>query len=279
MVMNIGKDWEKYIPEKFKNKIKDRNKKNINKLQKMTSILYDLDFKDLSYYLFEKYQLITDTSILKSNLNNSKLLNYIDMSNWERYFGKVLKSNENDFVNKWIKLYGYRNKIAHNKFFTKNDIQATKKLIADITKILDDASDVLINGMGKLLSSEDRIAFIIHGISDEVKTNLTKLVKACEEICVLKNWKTHEVNTMNFMPATQQHWIVLSYLKFYISSMEMLKPIHTEMRTIYQQCEQFFSGNTSEEDESIFANLPDRMNVLSEKMELYYLKEKYNDDK
>lgn len=273
MVMNIGKDWEKYVPQTLQNKAQKRDKSD--KLNEFTSFLYNLDFIDLSFFLFKKYQKETDTS----KLNQSNLSDFITMSNWERYFGKVITINENDFVQKWKELYNYRCKIAHNKFFTKDDIQATQKLIADIKKILEDALEVLANGKGKLLSSKDRIAFILHGISDEVKTNLTKIVNTCKKICVLKNWKNHEVDTMNFMPVNQQHWIVMSYFKFYISSMEMLKIIHAEMRTIYQQCEQFFSGNIPEEEENLFANLPDRMNALSEKMELYYLKEKYKEDK
>lgn len=279
MMINIGNQWEKYIPPKLQSKANNRKDKE-NDLQKIASILYNLDFIDLTNYLFEPYQRDTDTSKLKSCLTNQaklskKVLDFIDMSNWERYFGKILNINEKEFVEKWKKLYKYRCKIAHNNFFTKEDIEETQNLIKEIKEILNHALEIL--PLGNKLSLQDKFAFIKYRLLSDVKTILTKIVDICEKICILKNWKTHTTDILDFIPANQQHKSILTYFDTYLKSMKNIdKPIYNKMEFVYEHCSKFFSDEVNENDENEIANLPDEMNDLTDRLNFYYLNEKFN---
>lgn len=63
----------------------------------------------------------------------------------------------------------------------------------------------------------------------------------------------------------------------YLKSMKNIdKPIYNKMEFVYEHCRKFFSDEVNEDDEDTIANLPDEMNDLTDRLNFYYLNEKFN---
>ena len=128
-LIKLGPTWVNSIPSEVGvNKATNTNSNNP---------LYDLDFINLSQLLFNEFSTkeitaevlkgISDGSILASDINE-----YVPQSNWERYFSSIVECESNYLESRWKKLYTLRNKIAHNKLFTKDDLNDVKKITEEI---------------------------------------------------------------------------------------------------------------------------------------------------
>ncbi|EKJ1030775.1 hypothetical protein PIF54_003450 [Vibrio cholerae] len=99
--------------------------------------LYDFDFITISDLLFTDYpSKQIDSSVLKDikqgKLSPEEIETYIPTSNWERYFTELVECESKYLQKRWKQLYELRNKIAHNKLFTKADLDNVKKVSEEV---------------------------------------------------------------------------------------------------------------------------------------------------
>ena len=141
MGKNVGNNWtRKCFPEIVDTSIKKvKDKNHINSDE---NILYYADFIQLNYLLFGKYsnETISQNELIEKlkdeKCNIEELISkYEYKSNWDRYFQPVV--NKENLENNLNKLYCYRNLVAHNRKFRKNDKEETESLVAKIKKVLD----------------------------------------------------------------------------------------------------------------------------------------------
>lgn len=166
MLINVGMDWSKETmhPDLAKKieKFEDEDT-HLNDL-------YKLDFINLSHVLFQKKRDITleelDRVLAKTSFeetDKAKILKYVPRSNWEKYFSTLLGEHSQSLEKKWELLYKLRNKVAHNRFLTKEDFERVKGLTFEVKEIL----KVAINKLGEIdLDEEDR-ELIIHSYQSE----------------------------------------------------------------------------------------------------------------
>lgn len=130
MCINVGRMWEKdSIPETISNSKSGKRERNDD-----NSLLYRLDFIELSNMLFDDYTVKNFKRLKKDNPDKtefslSELEEYLPKSNWSRYFKDVVDAEGDQLKKKWTELYEYRCKIAHNNHFTIDDFDETNKLI------------------------------------------------------------------------------------------------------------------------------------------------------
>ncbi|WP_199465309.1 HEPN domain-containing protein [Vibrio sp. bablab_jr001] len=99
--------------------------------------LYDFDFITINDLLFTDYpSKQIDSTVLKDikqgKLSPEEIENYIPTSNWERYFTELVECESKYLQKRWKQLYELRNKIAHNKLFTKSDLDNVKKISEEV---------------------------------------------------------------------------------------------------------------------------------------------------
>ncbi|EPF7752835.1 hypothetical protein ACSVMW_001838 [Vibrio parahaemolyticus] len=166
MLINVGMDWSKEtIHPDLAKKIERFEEEDIH-----LNDLYKLDFINLSHVLFQKKRDITldelDRVLAQTSFEDddrAKILKYLPRSNWEKYFSTLLGENSQSLEKKWELLYKLRNKVAHNRFLTKDDFERVKGLTSQVKEIL----QVAINKLGEIdLDEEDR-ELIIHSYQSE----------------------------------------------------------------------------------------------------------------
>lgn len=108
--------------------------------------LYDFDFITINDLLFKDYpSKQIDSSVLKEiqqgKISPDDIKSYIPTSNWERYFSTLVECESEYLQKRWKKLYELRNKIAHNKQFTKIDLDEVRKISEEVKSKLTPALD------------------------------------------------------------------------------------------------------------------------------------------
>jgi hypothetical protein len=110
--------------------------------------LYDFDFITISELLFKDYPTkqidsVVLTNIKKGAISPEDIEAYIPTSNWERYFSEMVDCESKYLENRWKKLYSLRNKIAHNKLFSKSDLNDVKKISEEVKLKLNQALETI----------------------------------------------------------------------------------------------------------------------------------------
>lgn len=175
MVIKVGDKWdEDNIPKKVKKSIESSKRKD------SYSLLYRADFSDLSKFLFDKYSNKTLQDLSKE-LSNGKEIdkeNYIEKSNWERYFSNIVKYEDSELKKQWEHMYELRCKIAHNNKFTKEDNNRLLKIYDKIKPRLIEAID---NIDSIVIDIEERKVFTENIISN-ADYILGKFIKKFNEL-------------------------------------------------------------------------------------------------
>lgn len=160
MLINVGMDWSKEtIHPDLAKKIERFEDDDI-----YLNDLYKLDFINLSDVLFQKKRDLStedlDRILAKTNFNEEdkgKILKYTPKSNWEKYFSTLLGESSKDLEKKWTLLYKLRNKVAHNRFLTRDDFNH----ISGLAKKVKETLIVAINKLGEInLDEEERYKII-----------------------------------------------------------------------------------------------------------------------
>lgn len=159
IVKALGKDWSiKTIPKAMRDKIKERAH-GLNQGQIIESILEEMTINELEDYLFkpmnedDPLKVINDLSLYKlKKMNKDDIILMLSglkmISVWDKYF-----INENIFI-KDIRenlesIRKYRNKVAHNKEFSKQDYEICNILLSEfissIQKAIENIPDINLN--------------------------------------------------------------------------------------------------------------------------------------
>lgn len=149
MLINVGEFWVKHtLPEDFSfGKGSDKTKKNAD-----YDIMYQTDFIQLSDFLFDAYremdvsELIRKLTPLEYDRMSAEQLRdikkIIPKSNWEKYFTTHIQSDPLIIKENWKELYDLRCKVAHNRDFTKTDLER-------VLCIIDLLKPIILNAITK----------------------------------------------------------------------------------------------------------------------------------
>ncbi len=130
MIQKVGGSWtRKTMPENLKKSMSKR-------VGQFENCLYEADFIQLMDFLFKPYSIECPNyddmiKLIHESDNLEKLKNIAPRSNWDKYFSSVV--NFNNLQEEWNKLYELRNKVAHNKPFTKKDFKDLDRIASDVT--------------------------------------------------------------------------------------------------------------------------------------------------
>lgn len=156
MLINVGMDWSKEaIHPDLVSKIERFEENDVH-----LNDLYKLDFIHLSDVLFKKKRDINldelDRVLAKKEFtedDKNKILKFLPKSNWEKYFSELLGEKSQNLEKKWEILYKLRNKVAHNRFLTREDFEKIKGITSQVKETL----IIAINKLGEInLDEEDR---------------------------------------------------------------------------------------------------------------------------
>ena len=189
MLVSVGAKWEKEnIPSKI-----SKSKNSDKSINEGNGLLYQLDFIELSTFLFDQYPTKSSISELKELIDNKDetifeaLDQYIPKSNWERYFKNLVPVEDEHLKKKWDELYKLRCKIAHNNLFSVDDLKRTISIVNDlkpsITSAITQLDEINIPEEDKetiseslAISTNDQIATIIY-IFNIIHTKLIKIYR------------------------------------------------------------------------------------------------------
>lgn len=147
MVSNLGVEWtEQSIPNEIKNNIKNTRDKN--------NFLHNTDFIQLADFLFKPYP-SKNIDVLLKELKKNKyefekefLEQFIQKSNWERYFNSFVDCEDGYLLKKWNRLYEIRCLIAHNSFINKNEFDEANTIVNELEIIfinaIESIEDIII---------------------------------------------------------------------------------------------------------------------------------------
>lgn len=141
LITKVGINWiEETTPKEIEKAIED--KKDRDKEDKLKR----LDFSELGNFLFYPYSKRNSTELQKL-INEKKITDltilqeFVQESNWEKYFKENIKCDNDYLKSKWDNLYKYRNNIAHNKDFNNSNLEEVKKLCKEVNEKLKEAFD------------------------------------------------------------------------------------------------------------------------------------------
>lgn len=150
MLINLGIGWYKSaVPLEVKDSVKSLKAK-INH-----GILYEVDFIQLSNFLFKPYA-FKDASklpeVISSALNGEltdekreEILEFIPKNNWDRYISVIVDCESEQLKKKWTKLYDIRCMVAHNNSLLLDNFNEGIELCEYLEPILQRAFDSLNN--------------------------------------------------------------------------------------------------------------------------------------
>jgi len=156
MLTNIGLGWTKEaVPQEVIESVRNKAAGNSQ------NYLHEVDFIQLSNFLFNEYTTINTKALLEKireaskseDLNLEFLKQSIPQSNWERYFSPLVDCDSEYLKVRWDKLYDIRCQVAHNKSINKSDLEQIEVLGSELKSKLLSA----IDSLDKIhLSEEDR---------------------------------------------------------------------------------------------------------------------------
>lgn len=150
MLINLGVGWYKSaVPLEVKDSVKSPKAK-VNH-----GILYEVDFIQLSNFLFKPYAFKDASklpevisSALEGELTDEKreeILEFIPKNNWDRYISVIVDCESEQLKKKWTKLYDIRCMVAHNNSLLLDDFNEGIELCEFLEPILQRAFDSLNN--------------------------------------------------------------------------------------------------------------------------------------
>ncbi|UTV97802.1 hypothetical protein KDW99_10850 [Marinomonas rhizomae] len=135
MLTNVGLGWTKdNTPEEVTASIK-------NTKAPLNNFLYEVDFIQLSKFLFTDYAGLDSKKIIEkikgaesvSDLDLAELREFVPQSNWERYFAEIVDCTGEFLEKRWGRLYELRNKVAHNRFIGESEYIDLEKLNGEVS--------------------------------------------------------------------------------------------------------------------------------------------------
>lgn len=149
MIHNVGLSWIKdSVPKEFSEALK-KSEKNTDYTEH--NLMYQVDFIELSDFLFKSYREIEMADLIRKliplefkdvNIDVfSELKKIVPRTNWEKFFESNIDAKSDIIIKNWSILYRLRCKIAHNRDFTKQDLGEVIRLTNIMRPILKKAID------------------------------------------------------------------------------------------------------------------------------------------
>jgi uncharacterized protein YutE (UPF0331/DUF86 family) len=144
MAISIGYDWsDMSTPKEVLDSVRADGRKE------KTNFLHEVDFIQLSNFLFKKYTKADSGKFidsLKEKLDDDvirvgDIKQYSPFTNWEKYFSKNVKCDSEYLRSRWEKLYEYRCKIAHCKGLSKQELDDLIQLSGEVSEKIQAALD------------------------------------------------------------------------------------------------------------------------------------------
>ena len=144
MLTNVGLGWTK-------DRVPTDVERSVNIANKDLNYLNNVDFVQLNNFLFSenfpthKETLIRQLKTVKepSADDIEKLKALLPESNWDRFFEPLVGCEADMLKNRWDRLYELRCLVAHNKNFTKADLEDVTKISGELRPILTKATESL----------------------------------------------------------------------------------------------------------------------------------------
>ncbi|HAT7594223.1 hypothetical protein FDW96_21140 [Citrobacter sp. TBCS-15] len=144
MIHNVGLSWTKdSVPKEFSEALKKSEK---NTEYNEHNLMYQVDFIELSDFIFKSYREIEITDLIRKltplefkDINGdifSELKKIVPRTNWEKFFESNIEANADTIIKNWSILYRLRCKVAHNRDFTKQDLDEVIRLTNTLRPIL-----------------------------------------------------------------------------------------------------------------------------------------------
>ena len=146
MLINVGLGWtNETVPQEVLESIRSNSPKN------NVNYLYEVDFIQLSNFLFKEYTTVNPNSLIDKfrkakkieELELPELKAAIPRSNWDRYFSGIVECDSEYLRIRWGKLYDRRNQVAHNKPISNSEFKEIINLIDELKPKLQKAIDNL----------------------------------------------------------------------------------------------------------------------------------------
>lgn len=155
MLLNVGLSWaEKSKPQEFAqslSKSKELNAITNTDNSSEQNIMYMVDFIQLSNFLFKAYRELEVAELIKKitpisfdkldEKTFNEIKKVIPETNWKKYFESSLDINSNTIIKDWKTLYDLRCCVAHNRDFTKSNLEEVIRLTNKLRPILKNAID------------------------------------------------------------------------------------------------------------------------------------------
>lgn len=208
MAISIGYDWsDASTPKEVLDSVRTENKKE------KTNFLHEVDFIQLSNFLFKKYTKADANRFIDSLKDKTddeyirvgELKQYSPFTNWEKYFAKKVQCESEYLRTKWEKLYEYRCKIAHCRGISKPELAELTNISDDICQKIQAALDS-IGDMHIEESEREELAENFSGMANKLAgeyiEKYNKLVHIVRTACELSSndddsYGKHETNKTN----------------------------------------------------------------------------------
>lgn len=219
MAISIGYDWsDASVPKEVQDSVRSEGKKE------KTNFLHEVDFIQLSNFLFKKYTKADSGNFIDS-LKEMKddevikvgdLRQYSPFTNWEKYFAKKVNCDSAYLESKWGRLYDYRCKIAHCKGLTKIEFEDLLAISEDICEkiqaALDSIGDVHIEEAEREELAEN-FSGAANKYAAELISKYNKLTHFVQTTCELTSdqqdtYKKHATNKTNIRMQSRYLWNV-----------------------------------------------------------------------
>lgn len=184
MITNVGKGWEqknspKDVAKRFKEE-RDNNGKEF------ASQLHKLDFGHLGSILFDSYQFSDNANLFKEIIDNkdsekveiAKLLKYMPISNWEKFFKEEAGCDASFLKTRWDKLEKLRNRVAHSADISEDEYnqihESVNEVIPVISKAFDNLDSVELDNESKI-NFQNKIAVTLSEKLSEVFDEINEI--------------------------------------------------------------------------------------------------------
>ena len=184
MAINVGYDWKNSTtPKEVLESVKIKSKVD------ETNFLQELDFIQLSNFLFKKYTNHDFNDFIKNSSNEmpnktitiEEIKKYSPNNNWEKYFAHIVKCESDFLIKRWEKLYDYRCKIAHCRGMKKNDFLELKKISDEVIEKIEPA----LNSINDIYIDDQDKEELAENLTSEVNKNFSIFISQYHKLLYL----------------------------------------------------------------------------------------------
>lgn len=217
MAISIGYDWsEASTPKEVLDSVR------IDGKREKTNFLHEVDFIQLSNFLFKKYTKSDANRFFDSikekddadQVTAKDLKQYAPFTNWEKYFARKVQCDSEYLKTKWERLYEYRCKIAHCKGITKLELDDLKLISGDICAKIQAALD----SIGDLHIEDTDREELAENFSGAANKNAAEFIQKYNKLAALVRiacdlssdendiYSKHETNKTNIQMQSKYLW-------------------------------------------------------------------------